>query len=102
MKSSKRRQLDEDEFVVKVTNSSGREEDIIIQSTHETMTLAGDDYVRFQIIQPKGHEKEEIVHRVSRGYEELLISVFLALAEAGGARRGKKMRRPPLKSPLTI
>ena len=66
MKCSKRRQLDEDELVVKVTKSSGREKDIIVRSTHKTMTLAGDDYVRFRIIQPRGHEKEEIVHRVSR------------------------------------
>jgi hypothetical protein len=100
LKSSKRRQLDEDDLVVKITSSSGGQQDIVIRSTRESIRLAGDDYVRFQIIRPKGYEKEKIVHRLNRGYEELLTSVFLTLSEARSARRGGTMRRQHLKLPL--
>jgi hypothetical protein len=102
MKSCKRSQLDENELVVKVTNSSGGQRDIVVRSTRESIRLAGDDYVRFQIIQPKGYEKEKIVHRLNRGYEELLTSVFLTLSEARSARRDRTMRRQHLKLPLPI
>ncbi len=70
------------EFRIRVRNGSGGSTVIVIRNTFERIKLDGHDYFRYRIIQPEGYENEDIVHRLDRGYEGLLASVFVALAEA--------------------
>ncbi len=69
------------EFQIKVRNGSGGCTIVVVRNTFERIKLDGNDYFRYRIVQPAGYEKEDIVHRLDRGYEGLLASVFLALAE---------------------
>jgi len=74
------------EVIVRVMNGSGGIGEIIVRDTNEKVHIEGKPYSKFQIIKPKGLEKEEVFHQRDRGYEALLSVVFTALAEAA---RGK-------------
>lgn len=80
----------DNDVIVKVMSSSGRLEDIVIRNTFEKVKLGGKDYFRYQIIKPQGYEKEEIIHRIGRSYEGLIISVFMTLAQARSPEQDKR------------
>jgi hypothetical protein len=82
MKNNVAKSPKSDEFQIRVRNGSGGCTVVVVRNTFERLKLDGHDYFRYQIVQPKGYENEDIVHRLDRGYEGLLASVFVALAEA--------------------
>ena len=81
MNSLKAHSTDRD-VVVRILNGTQGVGQIVIRNTKERITLGGRSYHKYQIIRPKGYEKEEVFHRPDRGYEALLSVVFMALAEA--------------------
>ena len=81
------------DVVIRTVNGSGRIRDIMVRNTRKILQLEGKDYHVYQIIQPKGYEKEKIFHRPSRGQEQLLSMVFDTLAEASrqGMEKGRRI-----------
>jgi spore coat polysaccharide biosynthesis protein SpsF (cytidylyltransferase family) len=75
------------DVIVRVRNSSGKIDDIIIRNTLQKQRLEGKDYFKYRIISPEGFEGEEIFHRLDRGTEALLAVVFMILAEASRCRQ---------------
>jgi hypothetical protein len=67
------------EVVVRIKNGSKGIDEIIIRDIDKKIYLGSDTYHKYQIIRPRGHEKEEIFHRQDRGYEALLSEVFMIL-----------------------
>jgi hypothetical protein len=73
-----------DDVVVKVSNGFGGFEDIVVRNTFQKVRLGDLDYMRYRIVQPKGYEREEIIHRVGQNREGLICSVIMTLATANG------------------
>jgi hypothetical protein len=70
------------DVVVRILNGRRGIAQVVIRNTKEKITLGGTPYHKYQIIRPRGYEKEEVFHRPDRGYEALLSVVFMAMAEA--------------------
>ncbi len=70
------------DIIVRISNGTKGVGQVIIRNTKERITLEGKPYHKYQIIRPRGYEKEEFFHRADRGYEALLSVVFMALADA--------------------
>ncbi len=80
----RKHRLSADDVVVKVSNSLGGFDHIVIRNTYQMFKLGDQDYMRYQIIQPKGYEKEEIIHRLGQSHEGLICSVIMTLGQANG------------------
>jgi hypothetical protein len=78
---------DSADVVVRIWNDIGGTEDIVVRRTDKVLRLQGNDYHGYKIVEPVGYEEEEILHRADRGREELLSTVFIALAESGRRRQ---------------
>jgi hypothetical protein len=72
------------DVVVKVSNSFGRFDEIIIRNTNQEVKLGNQDYVLYRIVRPEGYEKEKIVYRIGQGREGLICSVMMTLAQTNG------------------
>jgi hypothetical protein len=70
------------DVVVKILNGTRGLSQVVVRNTKERIILGEKSYRRYQIIRPRGYEKEEVFHQPERGYEALLSVVFTALAEA--------------------
>jgi hypothetical protein len=81
------------DIVVNILNGTRRPSQVVIRNTKERITLGGKSYDKYQIIRPRGYEKEEVFHRPGRGYEALLSVVFTALAEASKRKLSYQRQR---------
>jgi hypothetical protein len=72
--------------IVRIVAGHGASETVVVRDTESVVRLEGKDYSKYRIVQPRGFEDEEILHRPDRGPEALLAVVFVTLAEAGRAR----------------
>jgi hypothetical protein len=86
---SAKNQREAEQMVVKISNGTGIAGEIVVRNTGQIISLEGKKYYNYQIVRPKGFDKEALIHRPDRGYEALLSLVFEALAEA--SKRGKEM-----------
>jgi hypothetical protein len=74
------------DLIVLVGGQAGGLGECVIRQTGETVTLGDRTYGRYQIVEPRGFESEEILHPLDQGPAGLLGTVFSTLA-FGGVRQ---------------